>query len=166
MSSAIAKKPAASTTMTPPALRRIRKEMADMQKDPPAQCSAGPTDEKDISQWTATLMGPEKSPYAGGVFRLSINFPSDYPFRPPEIKFVTKVYHCNINDKGWICVDILKDNWSAALTVSKVLLSILSLLTEPNPNDPLTPPVAHQFRTNRAEHDRVAAEWTRKYAAM
>ena len=145
------------------ALKRINKELADLAKDPPANCSAGPAGD-DLFKWKATLMGPGASPYAGGVFFLDIQFPADYPFKPPQIKFTTKIYHCNVNDKGGICLDILKDNWSPALTISKVLLSICSLLTDPNPDDPLVPEIANKFKTNRAEHDKTAAEWTRKYA--
>jgi len=79
-------------------------------------------------------MGPEGSPYAGGIYFLKINFPEEYPFKPPKIVFRTRVYHCNINARGEICLDVLKDNWSPALTISKVLLSICSLLTDPNPS--------------------------------
>ena len=89
-------------------------------------------------------MGPADSPFAGGVFKLSINFPTDYPFKPPKVNFETKIYHPNVNSAGVICLDILKDQWSPALTISKVLLSILSLLTDANPKDPLWPEVAHQ----------------------
>jgi len=74
-------------------------------------------------------MGPPDSPYEGGVFFLDINFPQDYPFKPPNVRFTTKIYHCNVNDQGGICLDILKGEWSPALTISKVLLSICSLLT-------------------------------------
>merc|ERR1711964_638269 len=104
------------------------------------------------------------SPYQNGVFFLEIQFPQDYPFKPPKIRFQTKAYHCNINEKGGVCLDILKDNWSPALTISKVLLSISSLLTEPNPRDPLMPQIAKEFTSNRAKHDRTAREWTMKFA--
>ncbi len=90
-------------------------------------------------KWQGTIVGPEGTPYEGGVFYLNIQFPIDYPFRPPKINFVTKVYHPNINLDGSICLDILKDQWSPALTISKVLLSISSLLTDPNPESPLIP---------------------------
>jgi len=145
------------------ALRRITKELKDLEADPPANCSAGPVGD-DLFKWKATIMGPADSPYDGGVFFLDIVFPQDYPFKPPNLKFQTKIYHCNVNDKGGICLDILKDSWSPALTISKVLLSICSLLTDPNPDDPLVPEIAKLFKTNRKEHDKNAAEWTRKYA--
>jgi len=145
-------------------LKRIAKELKDMGKDPPANCSAGPKTGKDLFKWEAKIYGPVKSPYEGGLFELAIEFPSDYPFKPPKVKFLTKVYHCNINDKGGICLDILKDNWSPALTISKVLLSICSLFTDPNPDDPLVPEIAKLYKTNRTLHDKNAREWTMKYA--
>ena len=94
-------------------------------------------------------MGPEGSPYLGGVFKLNIIFPETYPFKPPKVQFVTKVYHCNVNSNGSICLDILKDQWSPALTISKVLLSISSLLTEPNPSDPLVPEIAQLLQADK-----------------
>ena len=66
------------------------------------------------------LLGPSQSPYNGGIFFLNIIFPPEYPFKPPRVFFTTKIYHPNINDKGGICLDILKENWSPALTISKV----------------------------------------------
>ena len=120
------------------AMKRIKKELADISKDPPSNCTAGPHND-DMFFWDATLFGPRDSPYEGGVFFLRIQFPEDYPFKPPRVGFVTRVYHVNVNDKGGICLDILKDQWSPALTISKVLLSICSLLTDPNPDDPLVP---------------------------
>lgn len=145
------------------ALRRIKKELDDLQKDPPAGCSAGPVGD-DLYNWEGVIMAPADSPYAGGVFRLSIRFPTDYPFKQPHVQFLTKIYHPNINASGGICLDILKSQWSPALTVSKVLLSILSLLTDPNPDDPLVPDIATLYKTDRAAYEMNAREHTVLYA--
>ena len=146
------------------ALKRISKELTDLQRDPPANCSAGPAEDQDQFHWTATIMGPDDSPYQGGVFFLNIMFPNDYPFKPPKCQFTTRIYHPNINANGAICLDILKDQWSPALTISKVLLSISSLLTDPNPDDPLVPDIAHLCKTNKRRYEETAREWTRQYA--
>ena len=145
------------------ALRRIQKELEDIQKDPPAGCSAGPVGE-DLFNWEGAIFAPSDSPYAGGVFRLSIRFPTDYPFKQPHVQFLTKIYHPNINASGGICLDILKHQWSPALTISKVLLSILSLLTDPNPNDPLVPDIAAQYKADRTLYEETARQWTMQYA--
>ena len=89
------------------ALKRINKELQDLAQDPPAQLSAGPAGE-DLFCWQATIMGPPDSPYQGGLFFLTIHFPSDYPFKPPKVVFTTKIYHPNINSNGSICLDILR----------------------------------------------------------
>ena len=143
--------------------KRIRKELDNIKNDPPVNCSAGP-DNDDIFNWSATVMGPQGSPYEGGIFYLNIVFPQNYPFKPPKITFVTKVYHPNINSSGGICLDILKDQWSPALTIDKVLLSICSLLTNPNPDDPLVLDIATQYKNNRVAYDMTAREWTQYYA--
>ena len=145
------------------AINRINTEMRDMKKTPLPNISAGPSG-TDVSEWTASIVGPEGSPYVGGVFYLTIHFPADYPFKPPKIKFTTKVYHPNINAKGDICLDILKDQWSPALTINAVLLSISSLLTDPNPDDPLVPDIAVIYKTDRSLYDRRAREWTAQFA--
>ncbi|KAI6672423.1 hypothetical protein NL676_000329 [Syzygium grande] len=147
----------------PMASKRILKELKDLQKDPPTSCSAGPVAE-DMFHWQATIMGPPDSPYAGGVFLVTIHFPPDYPFKPPKVAFRTKVFHPNINSNGSICLDILKEQWSPALTISKVLLSICSLLTDPNPDDPLVPEIAHMYKTDRNKYETTARSWTQKYA--
>ncbi|KAB2570455.1 Ubiquitin-conjugating enzyme E2-16 kDa [Lasiodiplodia theobromae] len=145
------------------ALKRINKELTDLGRDPPSSCSAGPIGD-DLFHWQATIMGPGDSPYSGGVFFLAIHFPTDYPFKPPKVNFTTRIYHPNINSNGSICLDILRDQWSPALTISKVLLSICSMLTDPNPDDPLVPEIAHVYKTDRARYEATAREWTRKYA--
>nr|VDD17454.1 unnamed protein product [Brassica rapa] len=123
----------------------------------------GPVAE-DMFHWQATIMGPSDSPYAGGVFLVTIHFPPDYPFKPPKVAFRTKVFHPNINSNGSICLDILKEQWSPALTISKVLLSICSLLTDPNPDDPLVPEIAHMYKTDKNKYESTARSWTQKYA--
>lgn len=145
------------------ASKRIQKELKDLQKDPPTSCSAGPNSPDDLFHWQATIMGPGDSPYTGGVFMVKIHFPPDYPFKPPKVNFQTKVYHPNINSNGSICLDILKEQWSPALTVSKVLLSICSLLTDPNPDDPLVPEIAHIYKTDKKRYEDTARQWTHKY---
>lgn len=112
--------------------KRIQKELAEITLDPPPNCSAGPKGE-NFYEWVSTILGPPGSVYEGGVFFLDIHFSPEYPFKPPKVTFRTRIYHCNINSQGVICLDILKDNWSPALTISKVLLSICSLLTDCNP---------------------------------
>jgi ubiquitin-conjugating enzyme E2 D/E len=109
-------------------------------------------------------MGPEGTPYAGGMFFLDINFPADYPFKPPKVLFTTKIYHCNVNTDGGICLDILKDQWSPALGVGKVILSILALLQDPNPDQPLIPEIGQAYKADKAKYDATATEWTAKYA--
>lgn len=145
------------------ALKRIKKELQDLGRDPPAQCSAGPVEE-DLYHWHGSIMGPVDTPFEGGVFFLDIQFPTDYPFKPPKINFTTRIYHPNINTNGNICLDILRSQWSPALTISKVLLSICSLLTDPNPDDPLTPEIARLYKNDRQKYDKIAKEWTQKYA--
>lgn len=145
------------------ASKRISNELKEIQKDPPSTCSAGP-EGNNIYKWSGVIFGPTDSPYEGGVFNLSIEFPEDYPFRPPHVLFLTKVYHPNISASGSICLDILKDKWSPALSISKVLLSIESLLTDPNPNDPLVPDIANLFIKDRSAYEERARFWTEAHA--
>ena len=146
-------------------IKRINADLNEILKNPPANCSAGPIDENNIYEWQATIMGPRDSPYQDGIFYLSIIFPSEYPFKPPIVKFITKIYHCNINSKGSICLDILKNEWSPALTISKLLLSICSLMTDPNPDDPLVTEIAELYTNDRTLHDRKAREYTIRHAS-
>jgi ubiquitin-protein ligase len=149
-----------------PSLKRIHKEFVEICLEPPAGCSAAPKDDSNLYEWVATICGPGGSPYEDGTFYLDVVFPVDYPFSPPKLTFRTRIYHCNISSNGEICLDILKDNWSPALTMSKVLLSLCSLLTDANPSDPLVAQIAKEYLNNRERHDRTAREWTVRYATQ
>jgi len=145
-------------------LRRLKTELKELATTPPTNCSAGPINESNMFEWRATIIGPEDSPYQGGVFNLKIEIPENYPFKPPKVTFITKIYHCNINSSGGICLDILKNAWSPALTISKILLSICSLMNDPNPNDPLVPEIAELLRKNKTLHNETARAWTINFA--
>ena len=145
------------------AVKRLQKELIEIQKDITENCSAGLNND-DLFNWDATIIGPTETPYEGGIFYLKMFFPPDYPFKPPKITFTTKIYHPNINNIGDICLDILKDQWSPALNVSKILLSICSLLADPNPNDPLSPEIAVIYKQNKDKFIANAREYTLKYA--
>ena len=118
----------------------------------------------NLYEWFAYICGPDNSPYKDGKFKLSIIFPENYPFSPPSINFITKIYHCNINSSGGICLDILKDQWSPALTLNKVLLSIISLINDPNPDDPLVPEIAQLYLNDHAQYLKNAETFTNLYA--
>lgn len=144
---------------------RMRKEMGEMR-------TRDGTDNFQINMvgdnmfhWDATLFGPAGTPYANGIFHLDIRIPDNYPFCPPKVRFITRIFHCNVSPSGSICMDILKDEWSPALTLCKVLMSISSLLSECNPDDPLNVDVAQLYRRNQTAHDAQAQEWTRIYAS-
>jgi ubiquitin-conjugating enzyme E2 D len=144
-------------------LRRIKKELDELHLDPPSNCSAGIVGQ-DYFNWQATILGPSETPYAGGIFNLSIMFPPNYPFKPPKVKFITKIFHPNINSYGSICLDVLNTQWSPALTVSKLLLSISSLLSDPNPDDPLEPEIAKIYKIDREKYNNMARNYTLRYA--
>ncbi|MDD0974361.1 ubiquitin-conjugating enzyme E2 [Pseudomonas sp. TNT2022 ID681] len=134
-----------------------------MSKNPPENISAGPVGD-DFFHWHAAIMGPQYSPYEGGVFHLAIHFPEDYPAQPFTLRFKTAIYHPNVSSDGALALDILGENWSPALTVAKVLLSISALLVEPNPDQPMAAAIAAQYRQQPAQFDKVAREWTDQHA--
>ncbi|OAG29290.1 ubiquitin-conjugating enzyme E2 D/E [Nematocida displodere] len=146
-------------------IRRILNDLSEMSSDTSACFSAGPTSGENLLVWKATIFGPEGTPYEGGSFEFDITFPQDYPFSPPKIRVCTKIFHCNIKDNS-ICLDIIGKQWSSALTISKVLLSITSLLADPNPLDPLDPAISKLYLQDVSEYMRIAREWTQKYAML
>eukprot|EP00483_Globobulimina_turgida_P000367 UN00367 len=143
--------------------KRLRRELERITKEQVPGCAAKLRG-SNIFEWEAYIEGPKDSPFEGGIFHLFINFPANYPIKPPNVTFKTKIYHCNIASNGSICLDILKGNWSPVLTIQKVLLSIISLLTDPNADDPLVGDVAQVYKSNRGQFNKTAKMWTKSHA--
>ncbi|XP_028074731.1 constitutive photomorphogenesis protein 10 isoform X5 [Camellia sinensis] len=129
-----------STTSVSASGKRIQKEMSDLNLDPPSDCSAGPKGD-NLYHWVATLIG-------SGL----------------QVVFRTRIYHCNVDSTGNVSLDILKDSWSPALTISKVLLAVKSMFTNPDTYKPVVPGIARLYLADRAKHDELAAEWTLRFA--
>ena len=130
--------------------RRILKETQRLMEEPVPGISAE-VDNANARYFHVVVVGPQGSPYEGGIFKLELFLPEDYPMSPPKVRFITRIYHPNIDKLGRICLDILKDKWSPALQVRTVLLSIQALLSAPNPDDPLANDVAELWKTNKAK---------------
>lgn len=145
------------------AARRILKEQEKMKADAVPGIKAGPQGE-DLYHWSAVLAGPEGSPYEGGAFELDVRLPTRYPMEPPKVKFRTPIFHPNVGSGGDICLDILQEQWSPVLSLQKVLLSISSLLTDPNFSDPLDQAAATLYRKSRPEYDARCRDMTRRHA--
>mmetsp|Transcript_18975 Transcript_18975/g.32421 ORF Transcript_18975/g.32421 Transcript_18975/m.32421 type:complete len:158 (-) Transcript_18975:196-669(-) len=143
--------------------RRIIKETQRLLSEPAPGISASPS-EDNLRYFNVMILGPQQSPYEGGVYKLELFLPEEYPMAAPKVRFLTKIYHPNIDKLGRICLDILKDKWSPALQIRTVLLSIQALLSAPNPDDPLAENVAKHWKENEAEAMGVAREWTRLHA--
>ncbi|EGG09705.1 uncharacterized protein MELLADRAFT_95153 [Melampsora larici-populina 98AG31] len=144
--------------------RRIAKEYADLQSNPIDNVEMEP-DENNVLHWTGFINGPVDSIYHGGRFKIEATFPLEYPFKAPTIKFITRIYHPNINHEGSLCVGILKaDAWKPSVRIEHVLRTIVNLLVEPNPDDAIVADIAEQYIKNREIFNLTAKEFIRKYA--
>ncbi|VAH13505.1 unnamed protein product [Triticum turgidum subsp. durum] len=151
---------------------RMQKEIKLLLSDPPPGVSLNLSDEESslpsLSSIETRIEGPEGTVYSKGVFILKIQIPERYPFQPPNVTFVTPIYHPNIDNGGRICLDILnlppKGAWQPSLNISTVLRSIGLLLTEPNPDDGLMAEISQEYKYNRQVFDINAQAWTEKYA--
>ena len=152
-------------------LKYLKNEFSALQKDPILSlgCTVGLNEEKygkDLFHWKLSLLGPKDSPYAGGMFFLTVDFPETYPTEKPEVRFVNKIYHLNVNHKnGHICISTLND-WKARTPMVDVISAIFALFYDQNPNSPYSGEMAREYQTNRALFNKNAAEWTKKYASM
>jgi ubiquitin-conjugating enzyme E2 C len=135
--------------------KRLQTELMQLMLSATPGISAFPDTPSDLLAWTATIAGPAETPYASLSLKLSFAFPANYPYAPPTVLFKTPIYHPNVDFSGRICLDILKDKWSAVYNVQSVLLSLQSLLGEPNNSSPLNGQAAQLWESDPAEFKRL-----------
>uniref|UniRef100_A0A7S0J5X8 E2 ubiquitin-conjugating enzyme n=1 Tax=Calcidiscus leptoporus TaxID=127549 RepID=A0A7S0J5X8_9EUKA len=149
-------------------VNRIKKELKDCMASSSGDDSvvqACLVSESNLLHWKGQIKGPVGTPYEGGTFKIDIKLPTDYPFVPPKMKFDTKIWHPNISsESGAICLDILKNEWSPALTIRTALISLQALMSAPEPDDPQDAVVAKQYKENYDNFKGTAKYWTETYA--
>ena len=149
-------------------MKYLKNEYTQLQNDPILSLGAtvGLPNPSNIFHWNITLVGPQDTPYAGGMFFLTADFPETYPKTKPEIRFTNKIYHLNVRESdGHICISTL-NQWVPNTPMVSVISAIFALFYEQNPLSPYSLTMAAQYKMRRGEFNKVAAEWTRKYAHM
>lgn len=143
---------------------RIQKELREIERDRASGVTVDVIDD-NCQKLRGCVPGPKDTPYEGGLFVVDIDLDNQYPFVPPKMRFITKVWHPNVSSQnGAICLDILKDQWSPALTIKTALLSLQALLSSPQPDDPQDAVVAKQYISNHKLFEQTAKNWTETYA--
>ncbi|XP_050301758.1 ubiquitin-conjugating enzyme E2-22 kDa isoform X1 [Anthonomus grandis grandis] len=149
------------------AAQRIKREFREVIKsEEVAKCAIKlELVDSNYTELRGEIAGPPDTPYEGGNFVLEIKVPETYPFNPPKVRFITRIWHPNISSvTGAICLDILKDQWAAAMTLRTVLLSLQALLSAAEPDDPQDAVVARQYKENIEMFKLTARHWTNAYA--
>ncbi|XP_039300735.1 ubiquitin-conjugating enzyme E2 T-like [Nilaparvata lugens] len=148
---------------------RLKKEVQKLSTNPPPGISCC-TKNDNLNNLEASIVGANGSPYEKGVFQLELIVTEKYPFEPPRIKFVTPIYHPNVDAAGRICLDVLKmppnGGWKPTATIEGLLIAIQSLIETPNPDDPLMPDIAQEFKYDKTSFHSKAEEWTLKHAVQ
>jgi len=145
--------------------RRLMKERSTLEKNPLEFCIMEPMESSDMHLWKVCLLGPVGTPYQGGKFYVKIDFPLQYPFKPPHFTFLTKVYHPSVQqDSGEICTDMVNEGWGPTLNVQHCLTVIYSMLRNPEADHPLEEAIAQQLRDKPKEFEKMAKKYTKEYA--
>jgi len=149
------------------ALQRIQRDFKEIAKNEKALEGMIRVDMvgESLYKLLGQVRGPPGTSYEGGTYTIDVEIPDTYPFHPPKMKFVTKIWHPNISSQtGAICLDILKDQWAASMTLRTVFLSLQALLCTPEPDDPQDAVVAKQFVTQPELFKKTARHWAQVYA--
>ncbi|XP_017891967.1 ubiquitin-conjugating enzyme E2 T-like [Ceratina calcarata] len=138
-------------------MKRLKREYENLEQN--EQVSCRPTND-NMDTFRAIIMGPSETPYSGRIYEILLNIPEKYPYEPPRVNFITPIYHPNIDPTGRICMDLLnippKGSWTPVIGLRNILQSIMCLLMNPNPDDPLMPEIAQEFKYNRELFERKA----------
>eukprot|EP01101_Sappina_pedata_P004308 TRINITY_DN17_c1_g1_i1.p2 TRINITY_DN17_c1_g1~~TRINITY_DN17_c1_g1_i1.p2 ORF type:complete len:158 (-),score=81.94 TRINITY_DN17_c1_g1_i1:141-590(-) len=144
--------------------KRLQKELGDFTTKDPLPWAKVSIDGDNIYKWKAIVEGPEGTPYEGGKFKVDIEIPTEYPFKPPKVQFTTKIYHPNVKSDGSLCTQTLAEGWSPQLKITDVLQILRTLMTDPAPEHALEVEIANVFKNDYNKFTNTAKEWTKKYA--
>ncbi|OBZ88683.1 Ubiquitin-conjugating enzyme E2 [Choanephora cucurbitarum] len=157
------------------ALKRLMTEYRELTLNAPEGITAGPIDENNFFEWEALIAGPEGTPFEGGLFPATLTFPKDYPLSPPTMRFTCDFFHPNVYQNGTVCISILhppgddpnmyessSERWSPVQSVEKILLSVVSMLAEPNDESGANIDACKIWRTDRERYDEIVRENARK----
>ncbi|XP_062975797.1 ubiquitin-conjugating enzyme E2 T [Elgaria multicarinata webbii] len=148
---------------------RLKRELHLLTTEPPPAITCWQNGSR-IDELRAQILGSANTPYEKGVFDLEVVVPERYPFEPPKMRFLTPIYHPNIDSAGRICLDVLrlppKGAWRPSLNIATLLTSIQLLMNEPNPDDPLMADISSEYKYNKQAFLRNARQWTGKYASQ
>ncbi|CAI9715494.1 Hypothetical predicted protein [Octopus vulgaris] len=145
------------------ATRRLNKELTELKTGiNKSYCEINP-DRSNILLWNCLLV-PDNPPYNKGAFKIQIEFPAEYPFKPPRITFQTKIYHPNVDEKGQVCLPIISaENWKPASKMDQVIEALLALVNDPEPEHPLRADLAEEFTKDKKKFLKNAEEHTKKF---
>ena len=144
--------------------RRLAKELAELRAGNSEQVRIVEVDEANMLRWKIQIL-PDREPYNKGAFEVSVNFPAEYPFKPPRITFNTKIYHPNVDEKGQVCLALVSaENWKPATRTEQVINALLVLIAEPELDHPLRAELAEEYNKDKKKFLKTAEDYTRQHA--
>jgi ubiquitin-conjugating enzyme E2 L3 len=144
--------------------RRLQKELLEMRNANNSQIRIADVDEKNMLRWTIMIY-PDREPYNKGAFRVTVEFPVEYPFKPPHVTFSTQIYHPNVDEKGQVCLGLIStENWKPATRTEQVMNALMSLITEPELDHPLRGDLAEEYQRDKKKFLKNAEDHTKKFA--